>query len=127
MRVKIKQYQDEDVCKVVNMDQTEFAEQTGYLTTRQLVERFMESGRRLSSYRKGFLDFDEDDDYEDQEAADIYDYDEPTHYETRLRGRQRTRVIDESVSGEKTEKKPDETPVVNSGGEGDPKGESPTP
>lgn len=53
-------------------------EQTGYLTTKQLVENMVLAGKRLYDYRHGLLDVEDvdSDDYdEEQDAASPYEHD----------------------------------------------------
>lgn len=94
--------------KPVELSDELITEQTGYMSTKEQVERLLLAGERLDAYRHGILDEYDDVDDDEKEAENIYD-DEPVHLQERserLVERLRYR------SGEKTQEEPKE-PVVD--------------
>lgn len=101
-------------------------EQTGYLSTKQLVENMVLAGKRLYDYRHGLLDVEgvDSDEYdEDQEAARPYErdlVDEAMDIESKMVLR-REAVADPSNSAPKEEDRGGSgEPEVRSEGEASP-------
>jgi hypothetical protein len=88
----------------VKMDDELITEQTGYRTTKEIVEGMVMAGERLSDYRHGELDnFDEEYD-EKQEPAQVYEND-PVELENAVqRNVMRYRGKKKEVSDAQTDK-----------------------
>jgi hypothetical protein len=89
----------------VEVSQELITEQTGYRTTKEIVEGMIQAGRQLSDYRHGLLDnFDEEYD-ESQECGLVYEND-PVELQNavernvmRMRGK-KTEVTEEPEASE---------------------------
>lgn len=66
-------YKDKPVVPAVTVSEAVITEQTGYMTTKQLVEQMVLAGQRLYDYRHGLLDHDVDQGQENDEE----DFDQP--------------------------------------------------
>jgi hypothetical protein len=73
--VKFQSNYDHEIFEPVEVDDELITEQTGYRTTKEIVEGMVMAGQRLSDYRHGILDnFDEDYD-DEQDPAVVYEND----------------------------------------------------
>lgn len=66
-------YKDKPAVPAVTVSEAVITEQTGYMTTKQLVEQMVLAGQRLYDYRHGLLDHDVDQGMENDEE----DFDQP--------------------------------------------------
>ena len=95
----------------VTMSQELITEQTGYRTTKEIVEGMVLAGQRLSDYRHGMLDNMSEDYDEEQDAIETY-MDDPVDLQNAVETRvMRYRAEKEEVT-EKEESPKEEKPEV---------------